>query len=107
MPPEPVIVRRTADDIVLAVAVHVIHIHVGAGRAEVRGVELPRLRHLGPFRLLPPARRAEDVDLAVAVDVAVPQAVREALRAGDFLLGLARPADRDALPGLAGEEVAH
>src|SRR5262249_5382022 len=93
-----------------AVAVHIERVHIGADRAERGAVKLPR-RAVVFFGLLPPAVGAEDVDAAVAIDVAVPQAVAEAARARHFLAKTAGAADRVVLPELgrigAGREVAH
>ena len=63
------------------------------------------------LRLLPPAVRADDVDAAIAVDIAVAQAVVEAVDGWDILAFFEGAADGDALPGLGriivGDEVAH
>src|SRR5262245_61273802 len=99
-----------ADDVPLAVAVDVEHIHVGARPRDLGGVELP-WRAVLFFGLLPPAVGADDVESAVAVDVAGAQAMGKAAGAGDDLAAHAGAADRDALPRLgrilAGDEVAH
>src|SRR5262249_54558598 len=110
VPPDAVLVGRAADDVRDAVAVHVIGVHVGAGRPQGRRVELPRLAVV-LLRLLPPAARTDDIEPAVTIDVAHAQAVRVPLRSGNLLAGGARLADGMDLPGLrrilAGGEPAH
>ena len=61
-----------------------IGVHVGTGVRDVGGMEFPG-RAVGFLGLLPPTLRDDDVDAAVAVDVAVAQAVRESAGAGDHL----------------------
>src|SRR5690348_14853308 len=75
------------DDVGEAVAVDVVGVHLGAAFAEVDGVEGP-LGVVSEARgLLPPAACFEQVDAAVAVDVAVAETVRETLEARVGLLG--------------------
>src|SRR5206468_1419605 len=68
MPPDAVEMRRAAEDIRLAVAVHVVGEHVGARIAQVSWVELPGRLAVIPGRLLPPAAGADYVESAVAVE---------------------------------------
>src|SRR5262249_49085573 len=92
--PDAELVRRAADDVGPAITVDVVGEHVGAGLSkgeilflaidEANRVELPGFV-LDRGRLLPPAAGANDIELAVAVEIADAQAVRESLRAGDFM----------------------
>src|SRR5881396_2688479 len=75
---------EAGDDVVLAVAVDVVDEHLGpavavAGGEELLGVELPVGVAGEAGGLLPPAAGLQKVHLSVAVDVAVAQAVGEAL----------------------------
>ena len=67
------------DDVAQPVAVDVVDEHLGGLVGEVEGMPAPRLARLGMGRLLPPAAALDDVDSAVAVDVAAAQSVRETL----------------------------
>src|SRR5579871_6555907 len=73
--------------------------HIGAGLAEVGGMEFPGLAILS-FRLLPPAARADYIPPAIGVHIADSQTVREAAGPGDFFARLARFTDGMAFPRL-------
>lgn len=80
------------DDVITAVFVHVVHVHLGAALAEVGRVELPVGVLRGVGGLLVPAIRFKDVDTPIAVDVAGAVAVRVP---EDFLvIGLVPRRDR-------------
>src|SRR6266508_90700 len=82
--PDAELMSGTADDIGLAVTVEIVGIHVGAVGTEIGGMEPPRLV-ANLSRLFPPAAGDNHIELAVAVDIADAQTVRESLSAGDFL----------------------
>ena len=95
-PRQAVAVRgERGDDVGLAVAIHIVAVHLRAAAAEHRLVKGPRRIALERFRLLPPAARFQDVHLAVAIDIAVADAVGEAL------------VRRFAPAGMAGETACH
>ncbi len=79
-PPHAVLVGRTGRHIVVPVAVEVVDDHVGTRRPEVCRMEWPRPL-AGVFGLLPPAAGTQEVVAAIAVDVAHPVAVGEAVGA--------------------------
>ena len=88
-----VVGREAGDDVVDAVAVDVVGVHLRAavGRGERRFVKLPANRVRLLLRLLEPTRRDEDVLQAVAVDVADAEAVAERLRGGHLRDAVERP----------------
>src|SRR5690606_1414375 len=79
----PPMCRQRRDNVVEAIAVHVVDGHdaaAGAGTTDVPPERLwmvfPRPRRRSIRRLLPPSIGIEDVDAAVAVDVPCSHAVR-------------------------------
>src|SRR5216683_2628980 len=100
VPPNAELVSRAANDVGMAIAVHVISKHVGASLAQLGGMKLPRFIAPGAdatrlaSRLLPPAAGANDIEPAIAVDIADPKAVRIPLCPRNFFARLARDADR-------------
>src|SRR5207244_1655707 len=90
-----------ADDVGLAVAVHIDGKHIGAGLAEIGGMEFPRLAFV-LLRLLPPAGRADHIQPAVAVDIADAKPVREFERSRNLMAGSAWLANRVHLPKFIG-----
>src|ERR1700693_4809510 len=99
------------DDVGLAVAVNIVGEHVGTDRTQIDAMELPGGDAIDFFRLFPPAVGNDNVNPAIAIDVAMTQAVREIARAGNFLPLLTRFTDRQSLPRLIGvlarDEIAH
>src|SRR5215468_3010169 len=85
MPPNADLVRRAADDVVAAVAVHVVNMHLRAFVAQIGRDELPACSSWvgGSF----PVTAADDHVVApVAVDVADAEAVRISENAAVFRL---------------------
>src|SRR2546427_3698660 len=79
-PGQAVVVRGEArDDVVQAVAVHVIHYHLCAAGAEGERMSNPNGIAGQGRRLFPPAAFLQDVDAAIAIRVARAQAVSEPL----------------------------
>ena len=79
-PSETIAVRgQRGNDVVFAVAVHVVGKHVGAAVAgrERKGVEFPNGVALDRFWLFPPAIFLEQVHFTVAIHVADAQAMGE------------------------------
>src|SRR5262249_41427826 len=89
VPPDAVGVRGTADDVRLAVAVDVVGEH--AGPALPAYLQARWMKRPGPDRvtalggLFPPARRADHVLPAIAIDVAHAQTVPELAGPRDLL----------------------
>src|SRR3954453_21080721 len=82
IPGQSVTVRgECGDDIVLAVAVYIIGIHLGATMtgSEWELVKFPNKIVGERGRLFPPTARFEEVHAAITIDVPYSQAVREAL----------------------------
>src|SRR5690242_1694914 len=72
--------------VAVAVAVKVIHVHLRAVLAERRRTKLPFRARTRRRRSFPPSLFHEKILLAVAIDVARADAVREFVRAGRSVL---------------------
>ncbi len=86
------------DDVVQAVAIDIIDDHLGAAVAKVEGVLDPDRVALEGCGLLPPAVLFEDIDAAIAVDIAAAQAVRVTLVAAFGCNRMKFPGRRRVLP---------
>src|SRR5688572_3381328 len=83
MPPDPIPVGRRADNIIAAVKVYVLHVHVRTVFSQVSGMEIPIW--LCPIcRRFPPTRLDDNILAAILIDISQAETMRKNICTGSI-----------------------